>query len=57
MQRLTNTFDGVIWLNPVRQDYWGYTHSIGLCNRLLEGRMFPITLAGLEAGMSLLSRK
>lgn len=57
MQRLTESFDDVIWLNPVQQDYWQYTPSIRMCSELVEGRMFPMTLAGLEAGMSLLSKK
>ena len=28
-----------------------YTHSIGMIGELFAGRMFPLTLEGLEAGM------
>ncbi len=56
IQRLMEHFPKTIWLNPVPEDQWGYTHSIGLVRRLMEDRMFPLTLAGLEEGMSVLSR-
>ncbi len=57
MKRLTDTFDKVIWLNPVKQQYWDYTPSIDTVRQLVGSeRMFPLTVAGLEAGMSLLSR-
>ncbi|MGE0283761.1 MAG: VWA domain-containing protein [Rhizobiaceae bacterium] len=45
-----------IWLNPTKQDYWGYTHSIGMIREIFAERMFPLTLAGLEAATRELSR-
>jgi uncharacterized protein with von Willebrand factor type A (vWA) domain len=45
-----------IWLNPTRQDYWGYTHSIGMIRDIFAERMFPLTLAGLERATRELSR-
>ena len=57
MKRLVDTFAHVIWLNPVKEKYWGYTQSIQLTKELVgEERMFPMTVAGLEESMSLLSR-
>ena len=57
MQRLLASFDNVVWLNPVRQNYWQYTKSIQLTQGLVgEGKMLPLTLAGLEEGMALLSK-
>lgn len=57
MQRMMDSFDRLIWLNPVRTDYWQYTASIKLIQQLLgPERMFPVTLAGLEQAMTALSR-
>ena len=38
-----------VWLNPEQQKHWGYTHSIGDDPRDFSDRMYPLTLAGLEA--------
>ncbi len=56
LQRLTAQFPGHVWLNPVQQEYWGYTASIGLVGRILGGRMFPLTLSGLTSAMRTLLR-
>ncbi|MBV8770489.1 MAG: VWA domain-containing protein [Hyphomicrobiales bacterium] len=56
LERVTRTYPHAIWLNPVPQKQWGYTHSIGMVAQLFGGRMFPLTLAGLEAGMRELAR-
>ncbi|MEM7732552.1 MAG: VWA domain-containing protein [Pseudomonadota bacterium] len=45
-----------LWINPVPQKYWGYTQSIQMINEIFEGRMVPMTLAGIEAGMRDLGR-
>jgi len=56
LERVTRTYPHAIWLNPIPQKQWGYTHSIGMVAQLFGGRMFPLTLAGLEAGMRELAR-
>ncbi|MCZ6829645.1 MAG: VWA domain-containing protein [Gammaproteobacteria bacterium] len=56
MRRLTHTYDKVIWLNPVPEDEWEYTQSVSMTRQLLEGHMYPLSLRGLEEGMSYLSR-
>jgi len=56
MQRLREVFDKVIWLNPVEEGHWDYTHSIGMVKQLLEDEMYPLTLHGLEDGIKSLSR-
>ena len=48
MQRLTSHFDKVAWLNPVAQDHWRYTQSIGLTQELVDDKMYPMTLSGLS---------
>ncbi len=49
MQRLTRHFRRAAWLNPVEEAHWRYTQSIGLLRKLMEDRMYPLTLAGLDA--------
>ncbi len=55
-QRLTETYKDAIWLNPTPQGWWMFTQSIGMVRQLMEGRMYPLTLEGLEAGIRQLSR-
>ncbi len=45
-----------LWINPVPEKYWKYTHSIGMIREIFEDRMVPMTLAGLEQGMRELTR-
>ena len=57
LQRLTNTYPAAVWLNPVPEEYWGYTSSIQVVRELMQDRMYPLTLAGLDDAMRTLSRK
>lgn len=57
MQRLTNTYPAAAWLNPVPKAHWGYSQSIKIMRELMQDRMFPLTLAGLDDAMRSLSRK
>jgi Uncharacterized protein conserved in bacteria len=56
LQRLTNTFDKVIWLNPVKEAHWPYTQSIEMVTQLMDKHMYPLTIHGLEDAMSYLSK-
>jgi uncharacterized protein with von Willebrand factor type A (vWA) domain len=56
MERVTSHFRKTVWLNPVPEGHWNYTQSIGLMRQLFGGRMFPLTLGGLEAAAKELSR-
>ena len=51
LQRLTDVYENVIWLNPVPQEHWKWTQSIEMIDQLMEGRMFPLTLEGLDGAM------
>jgi uncharacterized protein with von Willebrand factor type A (vWA) domain len=55
MQRLLNTYPKAIWLNPEPVKRWEYTPSIKMMTELMEERMFPLTVSGLEQGMRKLS--
>ena len=56
MERLLGHFHKAAWLNPVPQTQWGYTQSIGLLRQCLGGRMFPLTLEGIDQAMRELVR-
>jgi len=56
MQRLTTHFDKVAWLNPVAEDHWRYTQSIGLTHQLMDDRMYPMTLNGLSDAIKALAK-
>ena len=56
MRRMSNTFDKLVWINPVQEKHWQYTPSILMLRELIDDKMFPLTLSGLEKSMSTLSR-
>lgn len=56
LQRVADVYSHCVWLNPVPETHWGYTPSIGLVRRLMGGRMYPMTLAGLDASIRELMR-
>ncbi len=56
MQRLCAAFPRLVWLNPEPQVRWDYTHSVRLTRELLGGRMFPLTIAGLDLAIRELRR-
>ena len=56
MRRMLRTYPKAVWLNPLPERHWGYTPSIGLMSELMSGRMFPLTLDGLDRAMRELSR-
>jgi len=55
-KRISDVYGKMIWLNPVEEHYWHYTNSISVTQNLMEGRMFPMTISGLEDAMSTLSK-
>ena len=57
MKKIMTTYDKLIWLNPVPEEHWDYSSSIEISRHLIEDHMFPLTLKGLEDGMSFLSKK
>jgi uncharacterized protein len=56
LDRLRATWPASIWINPSPEAHWGYTPSIAMIARLFEGRMYPMTLEGLERGVRELAR-
>ncbi|WP_395408751.1 VWA domain-containing protein [Pseudoduganella sp. UC29_106] len=56
LTRFTNTFPKFVWLNPEPEGLWQYRQSITVIRQLMNNRMFPITIEGLERAMRLLSK-
>lgn len=51
LERLLAAYPHAAWLNPVQQEHWRYTQSIRLIADLMEERMFPLTVEGIDAAM------
>jgi uncharacterized protein with von Willebrand factor type A (vWA) domain len=51
IKRLLSAYPKAIWLNPEPEQRWDYTPSVKLTRELMEDRMFPLTLRGLDAGI------
>ena len=56
MQRLTSTFPKFAWINPEPQGVWQYRQSISVIQQLVQQRMYPLTVKGLEDAMRQLSK-
>ena len=56
INRLLTTYDKVVWLNPVPQQEWDYTQSIGITYQIMNKHMYPLTLNGLEDAMKHLAK-
>jgi uncharacterized protein len=56
MRRMLDVYPHAAWLNPTSEDRWDYFESIGMIRNLMGGRMYPLTLEGLERAMRELTR-
>ena len=56
LQRLVHKFRKLIWLNPYPREAWDYSASNQMIRALVDERMYPLTLEGLEAGMRTLAK-
>ena len=51
LQRLLDAYPKAVWINPTREQYWQHTHTIGMIRRMMDERMYGLTLGGLDAAM------
>jgi len=56
IKRLTDAFDNVVWINPTPKNFWEHSYSIEVVRELVENRMFPLSVKGLEEAMTLLTK-
>ena len=56
LARLVAHFPRLVWLNPEPEEHWNWTPSVEITRQLVGGRMFPLTLEGLDRAMRELKR-
>lgn len=56
IQRLLNAFPNFVWLNPLSKLDWPMSQSVVLIQSIINKRMYPITLDGLDEAMRELSK-
>jgi uncharacterized protein with von Willebrand factor type A (vWA) domain len=56
LRRLADQFPRFAWLNPEPERLWEYRQSVSIIRQVLGGRMFGLTLSGLESAMRALSK-
>jgi uncharacterized protein with von Willebrand factor type A (vWA) domain len=56
LSRFCNAFPKFAWLNPEPESLWQYRQSISVIRQIMNNRMFPVTIDGLERAMRLLSK-
>jgi hypothetical protein len=55
-QRLKETYEKVVWINPEPEKAWQMTTSTQWIKQLNDHRMYPLTLDGIERAMRYLSK-
>ena len=50
------TYPASVWLNPTPEGEWEHTQSIRMLRQIMGGRMYPLTLEGLDQAMRELVR-
>ena len=56
LQRMLDVYEHAAWINPQPEAHWQYHESIELTKALMGGRMYGLTLDGLERAMRVLSK-
>ena len=56
LKRAMDQWERSVWLNPVAERYWGYAPSVQMIRQVMDERMFPMTLEGLDHAMRALAR-
>ena len=56
MDRVSQIYPSMIWLNPTPERHWNYTQSIEVMKTLVGDRMYPLTIEGLDKAMRELVR-
>ena len=56
MNRFAGLYDRLVWINPTPQETWEYSSSVSMIQKMVDGQMYPLTIRGLEEGMTALSK-
>ncbi len=54
LQRACQQWPQHLWINPVPEAHWSYTHSTRLIAEIFANRMVPMTLDGITRGIKVL---
>jgi uncharacterized protein len=52
VKRMLTTWSRAVWLNPVQECAWSFTESVSMVRQLMDGRMYPLTLRGLDRAIA-----
>jgi len=56
LRRFLDRFPKAVWLNPEPEGLWQYRQSVEILQNIMEHRMHPLTVGGLETAMRYLSK-
>ena len=56
LRRVLDVYHAAVWLNPIPAKNWEHSQSIAMIRQIFEGRMYPLSLDGLDAAMRELTR-
>jgi uncharacterized protein with von Willebrand factor type A (vWA) domain len=56
LQRMLDVYEHAVWINPQPEAHWPYHESIEITRQLMGGRMFALTIDGLDRAMRTLSK-
>ncbi len=57
LRRMLDAWPSAAWLNPEPERLWPYRKSIEILHQIMGGRMYPMSVAGLEQAMTRLSKR
>jgi len=56
IDRVAQIYEHMVWLNPTAERHWAHTPSVEVMKQLVNDRMYPLTLEGLDKAMRELAR-
>lgn len=56
LDRLLGQWAAAVWLNPAPPGHWHWTQSTQILHQAMGGRMYPLSLEGLDAAMRELNK-
>ena len=54
LQRLLDMYKHAAWINPTPEAHWQWTQSVTITQQMMEDRMYPMTVEGLDRAMKAL---
>ncbi len=56
MRRMLDVYHSAAWLNPIPEKSWSHSQSIQMMRTVMEDRMYPLSIEGLDKAMRELTR-